>query len=136
LSNPASTRLRRRSVTGSREQLTGLIEIIAEIQAGDSGGPLLTTSGQVLGVNTAASAGFPYQATGGHGFAIPIATATKITDPIRTGESSSTVHIGATAYLGIETPTEAATTPVRPDRWSSAWSPARPPTPQASPAAT
>ena len=89
--------------TGSSEQLTGLIEVNADIQAGDSGGPLLTTSGQVIGVDTAASAGFRYQAAGGDGFAIPIATATTIADQIRAGQASSTIHIGATAYLGIET---------------------------------
>lgn len=88
--------------SGSSEQLTGLIEVSADIQAGDSGGPLLTTSGQVIGVDTAASAGFQYQAAGGDGFAIPIATATTIADQIRAGQSSSKIHLGATAYLGIE----------------------------------
>ncbi|WP_344299206.1 S1C family serine protease [Paractinoplanes deccanensis] len=89
--------------SGSAEQLTGLIEVNADIEAGDSGGPLLTTSGQVIGVDTAASAGFQYQASGGDGYAIPIATATTLADRIRAGRSSSTVHLGATAYLGIET---------------------------------
>ena len=89
--------------SGSSEQLTGLIEVNAAIEAGDSGGPLLTTSGQVIGVDTAASAGFQYQAAGGDGFAIPIGTATTIADQIRGGQSSSKIHIGATAYLGIET---------------------------------
>ena len=88
--------------TGSSEKLTGLIEVNAAIQAGDSGGPLLTTSGEVIGVDTAASAGFQYQSAGGDGFAIPIATATTIADQIRAGRSSSTIHLGATAYLGIE----------------------------------
>jgi S1-C subfamily serine protease len=87
---------------GSAERLTGLIEVNADIQAGDSGGPLLTTSGQVIGVDTAASAGFQYQAAGGDGFAIPIGTATTIADQIRAGRASAEVHIGATAYLGIE----------------------------------
>jgi len=87
--------------TGSSEKLTGLIEVNADIRAGDSGGPLLTTSGEVIGVDTAASAGFQYQSAGGDGFAIPIATATTIADQIRAGRSSSTIHIGETAYLGI-----------------------------------
>lgn len=89
--------------SGSSEQLTGLIEVNAPIEAGDSGGPLLTTSGQVIGVDTAASAGFRYRAAGGDGFAIPTGAATKIVDQIRAGNSSTTVHIGSTAYLGIET---------------------------------
>jgi S1-C subfamily serine protease len=88
--------------SGSSEQLTGLIEVNADIQAGDSGGPLLTTSGQVIGVDTAASAGFQYQSAGGDGFAIPIGNATTIADQIRGGQSSSRVHLGETAYLGIQ----------------------------------
>ncbi|MEV4350268.1 trypsin-like peptidase domain-containing protein [Actinoplanes sp. NPDC049596] len=96
--------------SGSSEQLTGLIEVNADIEAGDSGGPLLTTGGQVIGVDTAASAGFRYQASGGDGYAIPIATATKLATQIRAGQSSSAVHIGATAYLGIETTDSSGTT--------------------------
>src|SRR5215472_5087811 len=41
--------------SGSSEQLTGLIETNANIQAGDSGGPLANSHGQVIGVDTAAS---------------------------------------------------------------------------------
>ena len=92
--------------SGSSERLTGLIEVNADIQAGDSGGPLLTTDGQVIGVDTAASTGFQFQGGGGgggDGFAIPISTATTIANQIRGGQASGTVHIGETAYLGIET---------------------------------
>ncbi|WP_433379001.1 S1C family serine protease [Actinoplanes sp. CA-142083] len=89
--------------SGSSEKLTGLIQVDADIQAGDSGGPLLTTSGEVIGVDTAASSGFQYQASGGQGFAIPIAAATTIADQIRAGKASDVIHIGATAYLGIQT---------------------------------
>lgn len=88
--------------SGSSEQLTGLIEVNADIEAGDSGGPLLSTDGQVLGVDTAASAGFQYQAQGGDGFAIPIDSATTIANQIRGGQATSKIHIGATAYLGVE----------------------------------
>ncbi|BCY10691.1 S1C family serine protease [Actinoplanes sp. L3-i22] len=89
--------------TGASEKLTGLIEVNADIEAGDSGGPLLTTSGEVIGVDTAASTGFQYQAAGGDGYAIPISAAMKIADAIRGGTASSSVHLGSTAYLGIET---------------------------------
>ncbi|MFI6071745.1 S1C family serine protease [Actinoplanes sp. NPDC051343] len=88
--------------SGASEQLTGLIEVSADIEAGDSGGPLLSTDGQVLGVDTAASAGFQYQSQGGDGFAIPIDSATTIADQIRAGQASTKVHIGDTAYLGVE----------------------------------
>jgi len=88
--------------SGSSEQLTGLIEVNADIEAGDSGGPLLNTDGQVLGVDTAASAGFQYQAQGGDGFAIPISAATTIADQIRGGQASTRIHLGPTAYLGVK----------------------------------
>ena len=42
---------------GNSENLTGLIETNAGIQPGDSGGSLVNTSGQVIGMDTAASAG-------------------------------------------------------------------------------
>jgi S1-C subfamily serine protease len=88
--------------TGASEQLTGLIEVAAAIQPGDSGGPLVTTSGQIVGIDTAASAGFNYQAAGGDGYAIPINQAIMIAKQIEAGQASATVHIGATAFLGIQ----------------------------------
>ncbi len=93
--------------TGASEQLTGLIEIAAAIQPGDSGGPLATTSGQIVGMDTAASAGFHYQAAGGDGYAIAINQAITIAKQIEDGQGSTTVHIGATAFLGIQTGTQA-----------------------------
>ena len=97
---------------GSSEQLTGLIETNADIQPGDSGGALVDTSGQVLGVDTAASAGFSFQSSGqssgNQGYAIPINEATSIANQIEAGDTSSTVHIGATGFLGIEVESSSA----------------------------
>ena len=87
---------------GTSEQLSGLIETNANIQPGDSGGSLVNTSGQVVGVDTAASAGFSFQSSGGQGYAIPISTATSIAKAIVAGDSSATIHIGSTAFLGVE----------------------------------
>jgi S1-C subfamily serine protease len=91
---------------GSSEQLTGLIETNANIQAGDSGGPLVNSAGEVVGVDTAASAGFSFrssgQSAGNQGYAIPINEAVSIAKQIVAGTASSTVHIGATAFLGVE----------------------------------
>ena len=42
---------------GGSESLTGMIETNAAVQPGDSGGPLLNASGQVIGMDTAASVG-------------------------------------------------------------------------------
>jgi S1-C subfamily serine protease len=91
---------------GSSEQLTGLIQTNADIQPGDSGGSLVNISGQVIAIDTAASAGFSLQAggesSGFQGYAIPINEATSIAREIESGTSSSTVHIGTTVFLGVE----------------------------------
>jgi S1-C subfamily serine protease len=81
--------------SGERHRLTGLIETNAALRPGDSGGPLLDSAGRVVGINTAAS---PF----GHAYAIPIATATRVTTQIVTGKASPRVHIGATALLGVQ----------------------------------
>ena len=83
------------------EQLTGLIEIAADIQPGDSGGPLVDLSGHVIGIDTAASSSYRIQAAGGQGFAIPINQATTVAKQIEGGKASATIHIGATAFIGI-----------------------------------
>jgi S1-C subfamily serine protease len=96
---------------GDAEQLTGMIGHNAPIQPGDSGGPLVNTEGEVIGMNTAASAssasGSPSQSgqaqTASQAFAIPITRASSIAGQIEAGTPSSTVHIGATAFLGVET---------------------------------
>ena len=113
--------------SGSSEQLTGLLETNADIQAGDSGGPLVNEHGQVIGIDTAASSGYQFgggsgfggggasaaapglpapvlQARGSttQGYAIPINTALDIAKQIEAGQASATVHIGATAFLGLE----------------------------------
>ena len=91
---------------GTSEQLSGLIETNADIQPGDSGGSLVNTSGDVIGLDTAASAGTSFQyngdSSGTQGFAIPIDTALSIARAIEAGSGSSTVHIGETAFLGVE----------------------------------
>ena len=90
---------------GTSEQLTGLIETNAGIEPGDSGGPLVDGKGSVIGMDTAASGGFSFQQGGSlttQSFAIPIDTALKIASEITAGHSSSTVHVGPTAFLGVE----------------------------------
>lgn len=81
----------------SSEELTGLIQIDADIVSGDSGGPLLNADGDVVGIDTAASSGSA-QITG---FAIPISTALDIASQIVSGDESGTVQIGAKGFLGI-----------------------------------
>jgi S1-C subfamily serine protease len=93
--------------SGNSEQLTGLIETNADIQPGDSGGSLVNSYGQVIGMDTAASSsGSQVQSQSGQtteqAYAIPINEATSIAQQIAAGTTSTNVHIGGTAFLGIE----------------------------------
>jgi S1-C subfamily serine protease len=81
------------------EQLTGMIQVNADIQAGDSGGPLYDSSGEVVGIDTAANSG---QSATTVGFAIPIEKATSIADRIESGEDSATIQHGTPAFLGVQ----------------------------------
>ena len=89
--------------TGTSENLTGLIEIDADVVSGDSGGPLVDAEGEVAGIVTAASSGTADIT----GFAIPIDTALTIATQILAGDESGNVSIGAPAFLGVQL----ATTP-------------------------
>jgi S1-C subfamily serine protease len=83
--------------TGSdAEQVSGLIEIDAAIQAGDSGGPLYGDDGTIIGMDTAASSGGAAVA-----YAIPIATAEQIAAQIESGVDNPTIHQGSPAFLGV-----------------------------------
>lgn len=86
------------------ESLTGLIETNADIQAGDSGGPLYDSQGEVVGIDTAASASQNVS----DGYAIPIETALGIAHRIESGQASSTVTIGLPAFLGVEVASDAS----------------------------
>jgi S1-C subfamily serine protease len=106
--------------SGTSEQLSGMIETNANIQSGDSGGPLVNEYGQVIAMDTAASSGFQFgngynggygygggssnssQGSATQGYSIPINTALAVASQIQAGHASSTVHIGATAFLGVE----------------------------------
>lgn len=102
---------------GSSETLHGMIETNAPIQSGDSGGPLYSAAGKIIGMDTAASTnGQPAlgQATSVQvattAFAIPINTALSVARQIESGVATSTVHIGYPAFLGVSVET-AATAP-------------------------
>jgi S1-C subfamily serine protease len=91
--------------SGTSEQLTGLIRSNAPIQPGDSGGPLTNTHGQVIGIDTAGSSGstqLSSTSSATQAFTIPINEALNVARQIEAGTGSATVHIGSTAFLGIE----------------------------------
>lgn len=71
-------------VTGASEQLSGLIQIDAAVQAGDSGGPLISANGDVIAIDTASATGFQFQYGTSEGFAIPIDKALLVAKQIST----------------------------------------------------
>ncbi|GAB2970084.1 S1C family serine protease [Frigoribacterium salinisoli] len=80
----------------STESLDGLLEIDADVVAGDSGGPLRDAEGEVVGMVTAASSGVaPVTA-----YAIDVDDALAVAQQIRSGQGTGTVQIGLPAFLG------------------------------------
>jgi len=88
------------ALTGSSEEVNGLIEVAADVRPGDSGGPLVNRTGQVIGVVTAATVNYQ-MGPGGEGFAIPINDAMAVAGQIRSGAPSGGVHIGPPVLLGV-----------------------------------
>jgi S1-C subfamily serine protease len=86
---------------GDAHRLTGLIQVNAELQPGDSGGPLLDGTGRVIGIDTAASVGFAFRAGDNEGYAIPIDRALAVSRQIDSGRGTAEIHVGPTAFLGI-----------------------------------
>ncbi len=85
---------------GTSEQLDGLIATTAALHPGDSGGPLVNGSGQVIGMDTAASVAGQSALT--VSFAIPIQRALDIARQIQAGQASSTIRLGLPPFLGVQ----------------------------------
>jgi S1-C subfamily serine protease len=86
---------------GNAEQLSGLLETDAPLRPGDSGGPLINTSAQVIGMDTAAAGGGRSRNAESAAFAIPINAAMAVAHQIEAGRASATIHIGDAAFLGV-----------------------------------
>ncbi|MFL6062595.1 MAG: S1C family serine protease, partial [Marmoricola sp.] len=82
---------------GSAASLSGLIEVHAYVVPGDSGGAVLNSDGEVVGMNVAASAGSREVS----GYAIPIAEVSSVVQQILSGPESSTIDLGYNGYLGV-----------------------------------
>ncbi len=92
------------SGAATKETLHGMLQTNAGIVQGDSGGPLSSTSGKVIGMNTAAATGSFGSSTQNVGFAIPINKALHIARQIISGQSSPSIQIGSTGFLGVLVP--------------------------------
>jgi len=82
------------------ETLTGMIQMNASIEPGNSGGPLVNSSGDVIGMNTAAAS---VDGSGvSVGFALPINRVLQVANEIEQGKAGPGIVIGVQAFLGIE----------------------------------
>jgi S1-C subfamily serine protease len=89
---------------GSSDRLTDLIQTSAELQPGNSGGPLFDDTGRVIGVNTAAEVvgrGPRSTSASSTGFAIPIDSVEEIVAQIEDGDEGGGVRVGPAGYLGV-----------------------------------
>jgi S1-C subfamily serine protease len=87
---------------GKSEQLSGLIQADATIQPGDSGGALLNSAAQVVGMITAGEAqGFRSQVST-IDYAIPSDEALRVVNLIRSGQDSSEIIRTQQSYLGVQ----------------------------------
>ena len=73
---------------GTSETLYGMLETNAQIQPGDSGGPLFDADGNVIGMITAGSAGSRRFMGATTGFAIPINTALRVVAQINASSTT------------------------------------------------
>ncbi len=90
---------------GNSEQLSGMIQSDAVIYPGDSGGALVNSAGQVIGMITAGQTeGFRSSAST-VGYAIPSNTALSVANRIRAHEQSSDIVYGQQGYLGVSVQT-------------------------------
>jgi S1-C subfamily serine protease len=86
-----------RSMPSSNGRLIGgLVQTDAALNPGNSGGPLLNASGQVVGINTAIES--PVEGSVGIGFAIPIDKFQQVMQSLITGKSVQHTYLGISGY--------------------------------------
>ncbi len=85
-----------RDDSGDSETLRNVIATNAAVEPGDSGGPLEDSKLRAIGMVTAGSTSGLHR-----GFAIPIKQVLFFASLIVKGNTSATVHVGPTAFLGV-----------------------------------
>ena len=90
---------------GKSEQLSGLIQSDATIYPGDSGGALVNSAGQIIGMITAGDVqGFRSSASNVN-YAIASDTLLSVVNQIRSGQASSAIVYGQVGYIGVSVET-------------------------------
>jgi S1-C subfamily serine protease len=84
-----------RSIQSERTPLKGMIQTDAAINGGNSGGPLLDSNGDVIGINTAILG----ETNLGIGFALPINRAKALLSDYRAGRITERPRVGASTEL-------------------------------------
>ena len=99
------------SAGGSKsERLTGMIQTDARIYPGDSGGPLLNSSGQVVGMITAGQVQGFRSIASNINYAIASDTILNIVNQIRSRTANPAIIYGQVGYIGVSAQTLDAAT--------------------------
>jgi S1-C subfamily serine protease len=80
--------------TPARAPIRDVIQTDAAINQGNSGGPLLNSKGEVIGINTAIEVVSGQRGFGGIGYAVPITTAKRYLDRMLAGETIEHAWLG------------------------------------------
>lgn len=84
--------------SGTSETLTGMIQMDALIEPGNSGGPLVDATGGVVGMDTAAARD---DGATPMSFALPINRVLQIVNEVKDHKAGAGIVIGVVAYLGV-----------------------------------
>jgi S1-C subfamily serine protease len=91
--------LNRNIATQESRQLSGLIQVDAAVNPGNSGGPLLDSKGHLIGVTTAIYS--PNGASVGIGFAIPVDTVNEVVPQLIAGAVDPDQQLAKQPVLGV-----------------------------------
>jgi S1-C subfamily serine protease len=86
---------------GKAETLSGMIQSSANISPGDSGGALVNSSGQVIGMITAGETQGFRSTSSNVAYSISTNNALGVVNQVRSGQASANVYIGPVGYIGV-----------------------------------